>query len=212
MKLGSIIFWIVCSMPCFADTSSFSLEPFGFSLDYQQREKAIADGDTNTLANLHADTPSARAAYFLKTSDSSPSIEMPPSFYLFFEECQQVRFCTYFKSELAKQLTQRFSVADQISVNKLTDRVILCDLGIIKDCEQEGQETGSIEILPQLVIKLTQWQLSNKKVSGYEVHLALLDYGELLWIESFYQPYQSPRTSLKLLTKQVSDKIVESSE
>ena len=67
-----------------------------------------------------------------------------------------------------------------------------------------ADEASSIELLPQLVVKLLSWQHHDKQYAGYEAHVALLEFGETLWLENFYIPFASPRPSLKKLASNIS--------
>jgi hypothetical protein len=204
--LKRIVLFYSCMLnfSCFADGVGFSIEQFAFELTLEQREQAIANENFKQLTILQSITPTSRSAYFLKQSESDKNLTAPDAFYLFYEDCQSVSFCSYFKSELAKRLTQHFRIADQISLNKLSDRAVLCDLDILKECHSGADEASSIELLPQLVVKLMSWQHHDKQYAGYEAHVALLEFGEILWLENFYIPYASPRPSLKKLASNIS--------
>lgn len=204
--LKRIVLFCCCMLnfSCFADSVGFSFEQFAFELTLKQREQAVANENFKQLTILQSITPTSRSAYLLKQSESDKNLKAPDAFYLFYEDCQSVRFCSYFKSELAKRLTQHFRIADQISLNKLSDRAVLCDLDILKECHSGADESNSIELLPQLVVKLMSWQHHDKQYAGYEAHVALLEFGEILWLENFYIPFASPRPSLKKLASKIS--------
>jgi len=204
--LERVVVFCCCMLnfPCFADNVRFSFEQFAFELTLEQREQAVANKNFKQLTTLQSITPTSRSAHFLEQSESDKNLTVPDAFYLFYEDCQDVNFCSYFKSELARELSQHFRIADQISLNKLSDRAVLCDLDILKECYSDTYEASSIELLPQLVVKLLSWQHHDKQYAGYEAHVALLEFGETLWLENFYIPFASPRPSLKKLASNIS--------
>lgn len=209
MKVVVVFLCCALNFSCFADSVDFSFEQFGFVLKLEQREQAIANSNLMLLATLNSNTPTSRGAYFLKKPEKPANLSVPEAFYLLYEDCQNVSFCSYFKSELAKRLTQHFRIADQISLNKLTDRAVLCDLDILKECYVDDEQVGSIELLPQLVVKLSSWQNRDKKFAGYEAHVALLEFGEIVWLDNIYIPYSAPRPSLKKLATNIALKLVD---
>jgi hypothetical protein len=206
------VFILLCgflSLSCSADSIDFSFEEFAFELMLEEREKAILNSDIGKLAQLQTLIPTARGAYFIDNTHKEYSLAVPEAFYLVYENCGNIDFCSFFKSELAKRLTRHYRIADQISLSKLTDRAILCDLEILKECYTDSDQAASIELLPQLVVKLTSWQNSDRKYAGYEVHVALLEFGEKVWIDNFYVPYSAPRPSLRKLASNISAKMVD---
>jgi hypothetical protein len=210
LKSFVLLFCCVLSFSCFADSINFSFEEFAFELKLEQREQAILNNDSKQLETLQSTTPTARGSYFLNKTSNNSQQALPEAFYLVYENCQEIDFCSFFKSELAKRLTKHYRIADQISLSKLTDRAVLCDLEILKECYSDGEQVASIELLPQLVVKLSAWQNRDKKYAGYEAHIALLEFGEIVWLDSFYIPYSAPRPSLRKLASNISVKMVDS--
>jgi hypothetical protein len=219
------IFCLVYTLSCVADGAEFSIEKFAFNVDFSEREQAIQTNDITKLISLNKTTNSSRGIYHLarlgeeqtpRNISAQNQVEaMPDAFYLLYEDCQEVDFCAYFKSQLTRKLTQHFTIADQISLNKVNNRQILCDLDVLKNCEEDWAEMSnepSIELLPQLVISVKAWQYPNREYAGYEAFVTLVEYGEIVWLADFHIPYKSPRPSLKRLASNIGQILSEQTE
>jgi hypothetical protein len=218
LKVLVVISGLIYTLPSYADKVEFSIQKFTFELDFSEREQAIRTSDISKLNSLSKTTSTARNAYYSKQSNSlqNQANSMPEAFYLFYQDCQHIEFCAYFKSQVTRQLTQYFTIADQISINKVNNRQVLCDLDVLKNCDEDwadGLSDGSsIDMLPQLVVSLKAWRYPKREQSGYEAFVTLVEYGEVLWLADFHIPYKSPRPSLKLLASAIGQALSEQSE